>query len=190
TAAIQVSDKIRSRASYMGLYIQDDWRITDRLTINAGLRWEVEFPRKEADNKMNSFDPLAINPVSGTPGVVTWAGVNGVNVRAFRTDWNNIGPRVGFAWRAPGSRDTVVRGGAGVFYGPTVSNTIGDVASLGFSTSASYVVAQAEFQSALRLRDGFPAFSRPALTPAFGAVALGQKPNTSVAYFNPKQVAA
>src|SRR5581483_2155177 len=56
-ASIQVSDKIRTRAAYMGYYIQDDWRITDRLTINAGLRWEVEFPRKEIDNKMNSFDP-------------------------------------------------------------------------------------------------------------------------------------
>jgi hypothetical protein len=140
-------------------------------------------------NKMNSFDPLAINPVSGTPGVVTFAGVNGVPERAFRTDTNNFGPRLGFAYRLPGAHDTVIRGGAGVFYGPTVSNTIGDVAALGFSTSASYVVAQAEFQSAMRLRDGFPAVSRPPLTPSFGAVALGQKPNTAVSYFNPGQVA-
>jgi len=50
-------------------------------------------------------------------------------------------------------------------------------------------VSQAEFESALRLRDGFPAASRPALNSAFGAVAAGQKPNTSVAFFNPKQVA-
>ena len=89
----------------------------------------------------------------------------------------------------PGKHETVIRGGAGLFYGPTVSNTIGDVASLGFSTSASYVVSQAESQSALRLRDGFPAVARPPLTDAFGAVAPGQKPNTSVAYFNPKQIA-
>ena len=127
---------------------------------------------------MNSFDPLAINPVSGTPGVVTFAGVNGVPERAFATDTNNFGPRLGFAYRLPGKHDTVIRGGGGIFYGPTVSNTIGDVASLGFSTSASYVVSQAELQSALRLRDGFPAVSRPPLTAAFGAVAPGQTPNT------------
>ena len=138
---------------------------------------------------MNSFDPTAINPVSGTPGVVTFAGVNGVPERAFATDTNNFGPRVGFAYRIPGKHDTVIRGGGGIFYGPTVSNTIGDVASLGFSTSASYVASPAELQSALRLRDGFPAVSRPPLTAAFGAVAPGQTPNTSVAYFNPKQVA-
>src|SRR5207247_9441719 len=41
SASIQASDKIPSRSSYLALYAEDDWRITDRLTINAGLRWEV-----------------------------------------------------------------------------------------------------------------------------------------------------
>ncbi len=188
-ASIQASDKIQTRASYLAFYAQDDWRITDRLTINAGLRWEAEFPRREINNKMNSFDPSAINPVSGTPGVVTFAGVDGTPQRAFATDKNNFGPRLGFAYRIPGNRETVIRGGGGVFYGQTVSNTIGDTAALGFSDAASYVVAQAEFQSALRLRDGFPAFSRQPLTAAFGAVPLGQRPNTAISFFNPKQVA-
>ena len=188
-ASVQVSDKIPSRASYLALYVQDDWRVTDRLTVNAGLRWEVEFPRYVLGNKQNSFDPLAINPVSGTPGVVTFAGIDGTPERAFRTDWNNLGPRLGFAYRWNTQHETVIRGGAGIFYGPTVSNTIGDVASLGFSTSASYSVAQAETQSTLLLRDGFPAVTRAPLTPAFGAVALGQKPNTAVSFFNPGQVA-
>jgi hypothetical protein len=188
-ASIQVSDKIPSRASYMAFYAQDDWRVTGRLTINAGLRYEVEFPRYVVGNKMNSFDPSAINPVSGTPGVVTFAGRNGTPKRAFATDWNNAGPRLGFAWRIPGNRETVVRGGAGFFYGPTVSNTIGDVAALGFSTAASYSVAQAETQSAFLLRDGFPAYTRQPIAPGFGAVPPGQKPNTAVSFFDPKQVA-
>jgi Carboxypeptidase regulatory-like domain/TonB-dependent Receptor Plug Domain/TonB dependent receptor len=188
-ASIQVSDKIPSRASYLALYAQDDWRVSDRLTLNAGLRWEVEFPRWVVGNKMNSFDPTAINPISGTPGVVTFAGVNGTPVRAFATDWNNFGPRFGFAYRIPGKHETVIRGGTGAFFGPTVSNTIGDVASLGFSTSASYSVAQAETQSTLELRNGFPAAVRQPLTPGFGAVPVGQKVNTSVSFFNPRQVA-
>jgi hypothetical protein len=188
-ANIQVSDKIPSRASYMGYYFQDDWRVTSRLTINAGLRWEVEFPREVDGNRMNSFDPLAINPVSGTPGVVTFSGVNGVPRRAFVTDWNNLGPRLGFAYRLPGRRETVMRGGVGIFYGPTVSNTIGDVASLGFSTAASYSTAQAASQIVFPLQNGFPAYLRPALTAGFGAVPLGATPNTAVAFFNPKQVA-
>ena len=185
--SIQASDKIPSRASYWAVYIQDDWRITDRLTINAGFRYDVELPRKVVDNKQNSFDPLAINPVSGTPGIVTFSGIDGTPVRAFSTDWNNFGPRLGFAYRVPGKGETVIRGGAGIFYGPTVSNTIGDVASLGFSTSASYAVPQPD--AVIQLKNGFPSYSRPALTPSFGAVPLGQTPNTAPAFFDPNQVA-
>src|ERR1041385_4084373 len=104
----------------MALYVQNDWRITDRLTLNAGLRYEVEFPRYVVGNRMNSFDPVAINPASGTPGIVTFAGVGGAPPRPFAAEWNNAGPRLGLAWRLPGRRETVVRGGAGFFYGPTV----------------------------------------------------------------------
>ena len=186
---VQISDLIQTRAAYLAFYAQDDWRLTDRLTLNYGLRWDVELPRREINNKMNSFDPVAINPVSGTPGIVTFAGVNGTPERAFATDWNNFGPRLGFAYQLSGTGRTVLRGGTGIFYGPTVSNTIGDVASLGFSTSASYSVAQADRQSALSLRNGFPAVDRQPLTPGFGAVPVGQKVNTSVAFFNPDQVA-
>ena len=187
--SVQTSDLIQSRASYLALYAQDDWRITDRLTLNYGLRWEAEFPRYEANNRQNSFDPLAINPVSGTPGVVTFAGIDGTPERAFATDINNFGPRIGFAYQLRESGDTVLRGGTGIFYGPTVSNSIGDVAALGFSTSASFVVSEAATQSAFRLRDGVPAVSRPPRSSAFGAVPVGTRPTTAVSYFDPNQAA-
>jgi hypothetical protein len=188
-ASIQVSDQISTRATYWGFYAQDDWRVNPNLTLNFGLRYDLELPRRAIGNTMNSFDALAINPVSGTPGVVTFAGVDGTPERAFATDKNNFGPRFGFAWRLPWQKDTLLRAGAGIFYGQTVDATIGDTASLGFSTTASHVAGQADLQSAFRLRDGFPTVSRPALTPAFGAVPLGQRPNTAVAFFNPEQVA-
>jgi hypothetical protein len=76
-----------------------------------------------------------------------------------------------------------VRAGAGIFYGSTVSNTIGDTASTGFSTSASYVVPQADLISAMQLRNGFPAFTRLPLDVGFGAVAPGQRPYTAVGFF-------
>jgi hypothetical protein len=186
--SVQTSDLIQTRAAYWAFYAQDDWRRTDRLTLNYGLRWEAELPRREVNNRMNSFDPLAINLASGTPGVVTFAGRDGTPERAFKTDLNNFGPRVGFAYQLNESGRTVVRGGAGVFYGPTISNSIGDVAALGFSTSASFVVAQATTQSVFVLRNGFPAYVRPELNPAFGAVPVGQRPNTAVAFFDPNQV--
>ena len=114
--SIQVSDLIVSRAAYWAGYAQDDWRVTSTLTINAGLRWETELPRRVDGDLQNSFDETAINPVSGTPGIVTFSGRNGVPRQAFRTDWNNFGPRLGFAWSAP--LKLVVRGGGGFFYGP------------------------------------------------------------------------
>jgi Carboxypeptidase regulatory-like domain len=189
SGSVQFSDLIQTRASYLAFYAQDDWRVTSRLTLNYGLRWEAEFPRYELNNKQNSFDPTAINPVSGTRGVVTFAGVNGTPRRAFATDLNNFGPRVGIAYQLSASGRTVVRGGGGIFYGPTISNSIGDQAALGFSTSSSFVVAQATTESAFVLRDGLPATARPALNDGFGAVPVGTRPTTSVSYFDPHQVA-
>ena len=189
SASVQFSDLIQSRASYAAFYAQDDWRVTSRLTLNYGLRWEAEFPRYELNDKQNSFDPLTINPVSGTPGIVTFAGVNGTPRRAFKTDLNNLGPRVGFAYQLTQSGRTVLRGGSGILYGTTISNSVGDQAALGFSTSASFVVSQATTQSAFVLRNGLPAYARPALTSAYGAVPVGTRPTTSVAFFDPRQVA-
>lgn len=184
-ANVNVSDTILSRAYYWAFYAQDDWRVSDRLTLNLGLRWEAELPRRVDGDRQNSFDVAKINPVSGTPGVVTFSGRAGVARPAFRTDRNNFAPRAGFAYRLPFARETVIRGGAGVFFGTTVSNTIGDTASTGFSTSAAFVVAQADLFSALRLRDGFPAIVRPPLDSAFGAVPPGARPNTAVGFFEP-----
>ncbi|WP_321475256.1 carboxypeptidase-like regulatory domain-containing protein [uncultured Paludibaculum sp.] len=181
SVGIQASDPILSKAQYLSWFAQDDWRVTSNLTINYGFRWESELPRYVDNNAQNSFDTSAINPVSGTPGVVTFSGQNGVPRRAFRTDLNNFGPRLGVAWKAP--HGFVLRGGGGVFYGPTVSNTIGDTASTGFSDAISLVVPQADLQSAIRLRDGVPVLARQPLNSSFGAVALGQKPNTSVGFF-------
>ena len=188
-ASVQASDLIQTRASYAALYMQDDWRLTNRLTLNYGLRWEAEFPRYEINNRMNSFDPIAMNPISGTPGIVTFAGVNGTPSRAFKTDLNNFGPRLGVAYELTESGRTVLRAGGGVFYGTTISNSVGDQAALGFSTSATFVVAQATTQSVFLLRNGFPAFSRSDRNDGFGAVPVGTRPTTSVGFFDPNQKA-
>jgi hypothetical protein len=186
SASLVRPDIIASHAGYWAAYVQDDWRLTDRLTLNLGLRWEVEIPRTVDHDRMNAFDPHAINPVSGTPGVVTFAGRNGVPRSAYDADFNNFGPRVGFAWRAPGLGSTVIRGGAGIFYGPTVSTIVATSAALGFSTDLSVVATQPGFNSAFLLRNGFPNVARTPvdqLGPGFGAVPVGQNPNTSVSYF-------
>ncbi len=120
--------------------------------------------------------------------MVRFAGIDGTPERAFATDVNNLGPRVGFAYQLTATGRTVLRGGTGVFYGQTVDATIGDTASLGYSTQASFVVAQPATQSAFRLSDGFPAYGREPLTDAFGAVRVGERPYLAVSFFNPEQI--
>jgi hypothetical protein len=177
-------DPIRSRASYWGVFVQDDWRVTDRLTLNLGLRWETTVPRTEDENRMNAFDMTAINPVSGTPGVVTFAGRDGVPRSAYDIDLNNFGPRLGFAWSV--AQKTVIRGGGGVIYGASVNSIVGTAAALGFSTDFRLTSPQPGLEASMRLRDGFPALTRPTvdeLGAGFGAVPVGQPTNTTVTFF-------
>ncbi|MBS1855426.1 MAG: TonB-dependent receptor [Acidobacteria bacterium] len=180
-------DIIVSHAAYWAAYVQDDWRVSTRLTLNFGLRWEAEVPRTVDGDRMNAFDPTAINPVSGTPGVITFAGRNGVPRSAYNLDANNFGPRFGFAWTADSSGKTVIRGGAGIFYGPTVSNIVATAAALGFSSNVNLIATQPGLNSAVTLRDGFPATTQPTvdqLGAGFGAVPVGKSPNTSVTFFD------
>jgi hypothetical protein len=183
-ASILRPDPVRSRSEYWGAYVQDDWRITNTLTVNLGFRWEGTTPRREDQNRFNSFDTRAINPVSGTPGVVTFAGIGNTPRGAWDFDANNYGPRAGLAWRL--REKTVIRSGGGVIYGPTVNSIVGTAASLGFSTNFAINSTQPGFTSAMRLRDGFPTLTRPTvdqLGAGFGAVAPGRAPNTAVTFF-------
>lgn len=184
----QEIDPIRSRANYAGLFVQDDWRVSPSLTLNLGLRWDYDQPRWEAfNNRQNSFDRAAINPVSGTPGVVTFAGRNGLSKYAHSKDLNNFGPRIGFAWKI--GQNWVVRGGGAVTYAAAYNNNAAFDPSLGFGILGNFVSPDNGITPAFLLRDGFPSVHVPTeqeLTPGFGAVPLGVSPTTSVLFFEPE----
>src|SRR5438046_453293 len=148
------------------------------------MRWEGTTPRTEDQNRINAFDLHAINPVSGTPGVITFAGRNSVPRSGWDFDPNNFGPRAGFAWHA--HERTVIRGGGGVFYGATVNSIVGTSAALGFSANYQVTSSQPGTTSALQLQTGFPSLTRTPvdqLGPGFGAVAVGATPATAVTFF-------
>ena len=168
-------------------FVQDDWKVHPRLTLNLGLRWDWDQPRwEEYGNRQSSFDRLVINPVSGTPGIVTFAGRHGQSKFAHKHDWNNFGPRVGFAWRV--TDDWVIRGGGAVLFSGEYAAGYGVGATLGFSLQGNFTSPDLGVTPAFLLRNGLPTIVAPAesdLTPGFGAVRVGDPAATMVSFFEP-----
>ena len=95
------------RGTEYGFYVADDWRVNSKLSLNLGLRYELDTPFSEKDNQWASFDPETASVlVAGRNGVSETAGVN--------TFYSAFAPRLGFAYQL-GAR-TVVRGGFGIFW--------------------------------------------------------------------------
>jgi hypothetical protein len=181
SATLQQAETLLTTSYSWGLFAQDDWRITPKLTVNIGLRYDLDEPRVEENNRQNSFDANAINPVSGTPGIITFSGINGVSKYANNWDYHNIGPHIGFAYTANPS--TVIRGGGAILYPGEYDQATPIVAYTGFAKQISL--------SSPNAGTGAPAFllknngtdgtgtaaapSKDQLTPAYGAVPIGQK---------------
>ena len=122
------SPKVALAAKYVGFYTQNAWKATPRLTVNLGLRYEVQPGPTERYNRMSSVDLTAQNPFAsgvsggsplGSLGLITFPGKNGYSRNLYQTSYNNISPRIGVAYMLDNS--TVVRGGYGRIYMP--SNT-------------------------------------------------------------------
>jgi hypothetical protein len=99
---------VGTRSWENGLFAQDDWRVTNRLTLNLGFRWDIFTQPIEVDDRQANFDI--------TTGALIIAGSNGASRGLIPNDYHNFGPRGGFAYQLTGDGKTVVRGGIGVFY--------------------------------------------------------------------------
>jgi hypothetical protein len=171
-------DLLEARTDYYGTYIQDDWKITKNLTLNLGLRWELDTPRWERlDNRQSGFDGTAINPVSRTPGIVTYSGRDGRDKYAHPFDRNNFAPRIGFAWK-PIAR-TVVRGGYGINYLGAYFGAIVNTLSQGFGSNFSFTSPDGGLTPAFLFRDGLPSGVREPIGPGWGAVPVGTAPRAA-----------
>ena len=111
------------RAPWMHQYVQDDWRITDKLTINIGLRYEVSLPWVDKFDKISNLD---VDTDTNQPKfvVVGERGEGRFNRALVTSDLNNFAPRFGFAYRL--RERTVFRGGFGLFYANTMNTGGGE----------------------------------------------------------------
>ncbi len=125
------------RSSTNSLFIQDDWKIADRLTLNLGLRYELPLPAHEADGRWASYVPeLGKYVYSSDPGTqragiaftdpakVGTAKQLGIPESLVYARYRDLAPRFGLAWRPFGDNRTSVRGGYGIFFGGQLLNNV------------------------------------------------------------------
>lgn len=112
------------QVKYAAFYVQDDWRLNDRLTLNLGLRWDADFPQTERFDRASWFDldaplPLQVPGMGPFRGGLVFAGARtpGAPRGIKDLDKNNFAPRLGLAYKV--SNRLVARTGAGFFFNPT-----------------------------------------------------------------------
>jgi len=96
---------VRMRNTRLGLFLQDDWRVSSRLTLNIGMRYEPTTPVHDARGEVTGFDFASGQPIPMK-----------AKDPFYPHDWNNFAPRIGFAWRPFASARTVIRGGYGIYH--------------------------------------------------------------------------
>ena len=108
---------------YYALYAQDDFRVTKRLTLNLGVRWDIQTPITDPHDRFLTFVKGAQSKiVAAAPAGLLFPGDTGVARGIITTNFTHFSPRIGFAWDPFGDRKTAIRGAGGIFYGSISGN--------------------------------------------------------------------
>jgi hypothetical protein len=141
--------------NYFAGYIQDDYRIFPKLTINLGLRYEFDGPYAEAHNNDYTFNPNIIDPTTGKQGGIEFAGFNGAPHSFIANVYTGILPRVGFNFQA--THNIVVRGGYGIYELPSIGFGTTGLTSAS-TTAAGFQSSTPAYTPAFQLSQGVPAY--------------------------------
>jgi hypothetical protein len=110
-----------NRFHTIGLFVQDDWKLSRTFTLNLGLRWEPGLGIYDGRDEIVAYRPgIRSTQYPLAPAGMLYPGDSGVSRSTYQSDWNNLAPRVGFAWQpfGAGSR-TTIRSSYGIFYNAT-----------------------------------------------------------------------
>lgn len=157
-----------STSKYYALYVQDDWKVTSRLTFNLGLRYDVDLPRTERFNRYSFWNPDEPSPLQGqipASACLNCGNLRGAmhfvdenNRRQTPTDRNNFGPRFGFAYNFAGG--SVLRGAYGIAFAPSPMQAAGSTGAAGMEGFQSESYQNFSFDSGKSvytyLRNPFP----------------------------------
>lgn len=151
TAALNLPLGVSNRQKYFGFFLQDDWKLSSRFTLNLGIRWEMQLSPYEKVGRYSIVDLTAPNPGAGNRlGAVAFAGKSSTGSPFGDKDASAFGPRIGFAYRL--TPKTVLRGGYGLYY-----SDIGlSFASAGFQAAANFATPDNGVTPAFVLSNGFP----------------------------------
>lgn len=141
-----------------GVYAQDDVKVSSRLTLNIGVRYDVSGPPLERHGWFSTFNPNVINPDTNMLGVLQYAGVTASRL-FVRYDTNNVAPRFGFAYSY--NDKTVIRGGIGIIFNPVESADIHQVTNNGLGFSSQTTFSSSGPYPAFLLKTGPSALSSP-----------------------------
>jgi hypothetical protein len=182
TANMQFGLPLLGRSQSYAFYAQDDWKVSSRLTLNLGLRYDIQVPFYDHNGNSSSLDLTAPNPAAGNlPGIAIFAG-EGSGRTGSRHFVNNYygawGPRAGLSWQV--LPNTVLRAGFGLFYAPRIVS----VNTEGFSSNITLSSLDGGATPAFYLDRGWP--SGVAVKPPFINPTLVN--NRAATYVNPDSV--
>jgi len=145
---------------YFALYVQDDFKVRRNLTLNLGVRWDVDTPRHEASGAQSVLSLTANNP--GTPNQ-PGALIFGSNATGTNTYFKDFAPRIGLAWSPDFLPNSVIRAAYSIYYAPLSYSDFGSFLTSGTTVNPSFTSPD-NFTPVQALDAGFPSYTPPSNT--------------------------
>lgn len=147
-------------SNYWAGFVQDDLKISNALTLNLGVRYDIDQPRRESGNFTSNFSLTAIDPHIGLPGALIFGTTCHCNTRWADTWKKDVAPRIGFAYAPVEFQGkTVLRGGYSILYGPLQYSDFGGSMVTGYASNPSF--GSDGFNPAFNIGSGFPQYPAP-----------------------------